>query len=191
MVDPPPRRCFGDGFDVAGHIFDQSLRHVKAPGLMAHKSRLDDDPRMLIFKEDSTGRYLQFFARTPTVLEREKLLGFNPGYVSKPGTNDTENRHSSLTSSFGLTKSALTCLFFSLLLYYTHNSVKDLFENLKSGLVAGLYTEEHWNTTIPEQYHQFAGDYHQFKGHYRPFVFWIKKPDATLRWLHLFPCQAR
>lgn len=87
LIDPPPRLCFEDGFDVAGGIFDPSLRHVKAPGLMASKARLDDDPRMLIFKEDPDGsqqRYLYFLARTPNVAEREKLMGFPSGYVSEP-----------------------------------------------------------------------------------------------------------
>jgi hypothetical protein len=54
---------------------------------MASKGRLDDDPRMLIFKEDpdaSLQRYLYFLARTPNVAEREKLMGFPSGYVSGP-----------------------------------------------------------------------------------------------------------
>ena len=82
LEDPPPGLCFEDGYDVAGKIFDPSLRHVKAPGLMAHKARLDDYPRMLIFKEVPDQRYLNFHARTPSVSEREKLMGFPPGYVS-------------------------------------------------------------------------------------------------------------
>jgi hypothetical protein len=86
LEDPPPGLCFEDGFDVAGKIFDPSLRHMKAPGLMAHKGRLDDIPRMLIFKEvpeSANQRYLNFHARTPNVSEREKLMGFPPGYVSR------------------------------------------------------------------------------------------------------------
>ena len=82
LEDPPPGLCFEDGYDVAGKIFDPSLRHVKAPGLMAHKGRIDDSPRMLIFKEIPDQRYLNFHARTPSVFEREKLMGFPPGYVS-------------------------------------------------------------------------------------------------------------
>jgi site-specific DNA-cytosine methylase len=84
LEDPPPGLCFEDGYDVAGKIFDPSLRHMKAPGLMANKGRLDDYPRMLIFKEVPDQRYLNFHARTPRVSEREKLMGFPPGYVSQP-----------------------------------------------------------------------------------------------------------
>jgi len=102
LVDPPPRMCFDHDFDMGGAFFESGFCHLKAPGLMAHKGRLDDAPRMLIFKEmpdKSKGRYPEFLARTPNVAERERLMGFktsepsrgdkseqqeSTGYVSKP-----------------------------------------------------------------------------------------------------------
>lgn len=83
MFDPPPRLCFDDGYDVAGMIFDPESGLSKAAGLMANKLRLDDHPRMSIYKEYGT-RYLKFLRRSPTVEERERLMGFPPNYVSRP-----------------------------------------------------------------------------------------------------------
>ena len=64
LHDPPPSLCFDHGYDIAGKIFDPSLRHVKAPGLMASMGRLDDEPRMLIFKEcEENTRELEFLGK--------------------------------------------------------------------------------------------------------------------------------
>lgn len=83
MIDPPPSLCFDDGYDVAGMIFDPESGLSKAAGLMANALRLDDHPRMSIYKEYGK-RQLKFYRRTPSVAERERLMGFPPNYVSEP-----------------------------------------------------------------------------------------------------------
>jgi hypothetical protein len=53
---------------------------------MATKSRLDDTPRMTIYREYRDKlRDLVFEYRTPTVKERERLMGFKEGYVGEAG----------------------------------------------------------------------------------------------------------
>ncbi len=83
VLDPPPSLCFDDEFDLAEMIFDPEVGNPKVASLMASQTLLDDHPRMSIYKEHMT-RELKFFRRTPTVAERERLMGLPPNYVSRP-----------------------------------------------------------------------------------------------------------
>ena len=140
FVTIPPRCCFDDDFDVAGGIFEPDIE-ARAPGLMASKSRLDDHPRMSIYRELSTfGGGLLFERRTPSVTERERLMGFEEGYVSVP----------------------IDELFSNLV---TNGYERDYKR------IPGAKVSNHWKDHLHERFHEFAGDYHGFNGKYRPFRF--------------------
>lgn len=90
-VDPHPSSCLEGGFSLVQHIFEPDMEAAKMNCLMASKGRLDDRPRMSIYKEfgnkefEERSRDSKFEVRTPNVLERERLMGLKEGYVSKPG----------------------------------------------------------------------------------------------------------
>lgn len=86
QLDPPARLCFDDGYDLVQSIFDPEKEEPKVPCLMASKNFLDDHPRMSIYKQHGS-RQLKLYRRTPTVKERERLMGLPPGYISQPGTS--------------------------------------------------------------------------------------------------------
>lgn len=83
ILDPPPSLCFDDGYDLADIIFDPERGNPKVSFVMSSLARLDDHPRMSIYKEHGTSQ-LKFLRRTPNVAERERLMGLPPGYVSRP-----------------------------------------------------------------------------------------------------------
>lgn len=168
MIDPPPSLCFDDGYDVAGMIFDPESGLSKAAGLMANKLRLDDHPRMSIYKEYGK-RHLKFFRRTPTVTERERLMGLPPNYVSKPR------------------ECLVVCVVFSLSTSIIHGltnkciAVKRLFSSLVYRGFAPETVEfnQHWEDCLPQELHEFAGDHHNFKGRWSPFEFYSAPTSET------------
>ena len=89
QLDPPARLCFDDGYDLVRSIFDPEKEEAKVPCLMTNKNFLDDHPRMSVYKQHGS-RQLKLYRRTPTVTERERLMGLPPGYVSQPGKSTVE-----------------------------------------------------------------------------------------------------
>ncbi len=165
MLDPPPRLCFDDGYDVAGMIFDPESGLSKAAGLMASKTRLNDHPRMSIYKEYGT-RYLKFFRRTPTVTERERLMGFPPNYVSRPCKCPSVRK---LNQESHFLVSRVVYL------------VKTLFSALVSHGFApeALDVNKHWEYCLAKEFHEFAGDHHHFSGRWPPFKFFAAETSNS------------
>jgi hypothetical protein len=71
-IDPPPRTCFDDGFDISAHIFESGMI-AKSLGLMASLGRIDDS-RMCLYRKhevlESNKKEL-YEERTLSVVERE------------------------------------------------------------------------------------------------------------------------
>eukprot|EP00934_Nitzschia_sp_Nitz4_P000984 Nitzschia sp. Nitz4//scaffold236_size30323//9997//12576//NITZ4_007986-RA/size30323-snap-gene-0.34-mRNA-1//-1//CDS//3329543487//984//frame0 len=139
--DPPPRTCLDDDYQVAGNIIEPDMI-TKAPGLMAVLSRLDDTPRMEIFQKSTNEEgKTQFLCRTPTVLERERLMGFPEGYVSKP----------------------VKTLYNALL----NDGVAMCFERPDTSNGPSAC----WKDCLDPQYKSFAGDYHRMNGDWKYFEY--------------------
>lgn len=169
FFDAPPRTCFDDDFDVGGGVFEPKIL-AKAPGLMATKSRLDDHPRMSIYRELSlpSSAKLVFERRAPTVQEREHLMGFFPGYVSAPGMLNC-----SLLRLHGLLRASSThsLLLPSCIATTMHYEVDELFSELLHNGLERDQSSNNWKEHLPERFHEFAGDYHGLRGEDRPFKF--------------------
>ena len=132
---------------------------------MASIARLDDEPRMSIYKEVPSDAVVpKFQTRTPTVVERERLVGFPPGFVSEPGKNN------------------MSAPSFSTVTDLTRRAVKQLFESIQTGLNTTI-ENKNWKEMLAEKYHDFAGDYHDFKGKHRPYRFYIHDDGVgSLTW---------
>ncbi len=85
-----------DGYTLAQMLIndtesdeDAPSRRLKANTFMASKARLKDD-RMCVFKryEDGNHRNMkgrEYLTRAFNVTERERMMGYPEGYVSRPG----------------------------------------------------------------------------------------------------------
>lgn len=81
MVDEKSVSCLQDEFQHFGHWIQKDMT-IKANCFMAHKSRLDDSPRMDLFKiEYVGGKAVKYFLRAFNVQERESIMGFPLKYV--------------------------------------------------------------------------------------------------------------
>lgn len=84
------KRCPERKFDIPGRLLEPNMT-TRAPGLMASIGRLDDE-RMRIYREVPNSRPLEFEYRTPSVVERERLLGLPEKYILAPGTTLKRNQ---------------------------------------------------------------------------------------------------
>jgi hypothetical protein len=86
IVDEEIESCLQDDFKHIGRWVEKELT-VKANCFMAHKMRLDDSPRMDIFKlefgDDEIAK--KYMVRSFYVQERENIMGFPLGYVEGAG----------------------------------------------------------------------------------------------------------
>jgi hypothetical protein len=120
---------------------------------------------MTIFRESPKPGDLQFERRTPTIQERERLMGFSEGYFSVP------------CKYVLVLVSVLVSTFAKLPSLSYHPTVDILYDNL---LTNGLemnkkptldQTSNHWKDNLANEYHEFAGDYSNWKGEIHPFQF--------------------
>lgn len=85
-----PESCLDDGYSLPQMLIEdyegeEVPRRIKANTFMASYGRLGDD-RMFIFKEEKeNGKRHLYSKRIYSVTERERIMGYPEGYVSKPG----------------------------------------------------------------------------------------------------------
>jgi C-5 cytosine-specific DNA methylase len=92
IIDEESVSCLEENFQHLGHWVEETLV-VKANCFMAHKMRLDDTPRMDIFRIEfgDDGIATKYLARTFNVQEREKIMGFPLNYVEGAGMHDMKH----------------------------------------------------------------------------------------------------
>ena len=82
-------------FVLPGNILDEGRDMIaKANTFMASKSRIDERGsfRMYTFKKEPDETSQKYLGRPLTAEEREKMMGYPPGYVSKTGESRRQFR---------------------------------------------------------------------------------------------------